>query len=162
MPSFDVVSKLDWAEVMNALNQAQREVGTRFDFKDTATELDRVENALIITSNAEDRARAAQDVLEQKIVRRKVSLKHFEPQPPETGSRGSAKIVVKVKEGIDSDNARKIVKLIKDAKLKVQAAIIEQTVRVTGKKKDDLQQAIQLLRGAENLNLDLQFINFRD
>jgi cyclic-di-GMP-binding protein len=162
MPSFDVVSKVDWAEVSNALTQAQREVAQRFDFKGTDAELEKTDEGIIVRANAEDRAKAAVEVLEQKLVRRKVSLKHLEVKDPERGPKGSTKIVIKVKEGIESEKAKEIVKLVKDSKLKVQAAIQQDAVRISGKKKDDLQDAIQMLRGAEQLELDLQFVNFRD
>lgn len=162
MPSFDVVSKVDWAEVTNALTQAQKEVAQRFDFKGTETELERTAEGIVVRSSAEERAEAAIGVLEEKLVRRKVSLKHLDRGKPEKGPKGSTRILIKVKEGIEPDKARQIVKLLKDSKLKVQAAIQEQTVRVSGKKRDDLQAAIQLLRGAQDLDLDLQFINFRD
>jgi uncharacterized protein YajQ (UPF0234 family) len=162
MPSFDVVSKVDWAELTNAFTQAEREIGQRFDFKGTQTSLERNDKALLIESSTEDRAQAAYSVLEEKLIRRKVSLKHFEKQKPEKGPKGSIKVGVVVKEGIEVEKARQIVKMIKDAKLKVQASIHEDSVRVSGKKKDDLQSAMQLLRAADDLELDLQFVNFRD
>lgn len=163
MPSFDVVSKVDWAEFGNALLQAQREVGTRFDFRDTATTIEKNEAGVLIESSTEDRAKAALVVLEEKLIRRKVSLKHLEkPKKLERGPKGSTKLPVLVKEGLEPEKAREIVKLVKDSKIKVQAAIHEDSVRVTGKKRDELQMVIQLLRQAESLDLDLQFINFRD
>lgn len=161
MPAFDVVSKVDWAEVKNALDQASREVSQRFDFKDTETSLEKTEVGLMVRANSEERARAAVGVLQEKLVRRKVSLKHTEVGDPEPGPKGSAKILIKVKEGIEQDKAREIVKLLKDAKLKVQAAIQQDLVRVTGKKKDELQEAIQLIR-SRDLGIELQFVNFRD
>jgi hypothetical protein len=163
VPSFDVVSKIEWAEFANALDQATREVAQRFDFKDTGTELEKLEQSVVIRSSTEDRARAALGVFQEKLIRRKVSLKHLDAGEPEPGPRGSTKIGVAIKEGIGTDKAREIVKLIKGSKLKVQAAIQESSVRVSGKKRDDLQQAIQLLKGkADELELDLQFVNFRD
>jgi uncharacterized protein YajQ (UPF0234 family) len=163
MPSFDVVSKVDWAEFGNALLQAQREVGTRFDFRDTATTIEKNEAGVLIESSTEDRAKAALVVLEEKLIRRKVSLKHLEkPKKLERGPKGSTKLPVLIKEGLESEKAREIVKLVKDSKIKVQASIHEDSVRVTGKKRDELQAVIQLLRQAESLDLDLQFINFRD
>jgi uncharacterized protein YajQ (UPF0234 family) len=100
-------------------------------------------------------------VLKEKLIRRKVSLKHFDAQDPEPGPQGSSKILVKVLEGIERDKARELVQMVKDSKLKVQAGIHEQSVRVTGKKRDDLQSAMQLIRGAD-LGVELQFKNFRD
>ncbi len=161
MPSFDAVSKLEWSEVLNAHNQAEREVGQRFDFRGTNSKIERNDKSFVVRADSEERARAALGVLEEKLIRRKVSLKHLDVGDPMPGQMGAAKIPVGFKEGIDRDNARKIVKIIKDSKLKVQAAIQEDTVRITGKKRDDLQAAMQHLRDAE-LEIELQFVNFRD
>lgn len=162
MPSFDVVSKVDWAEVKNAVNQAEQEVGQRFDFKGTGAGIELKDKLVILRANTEERVKAVLDVLQTKLVRRKVSLKHLDQGEPEKGPRGTFKLDVRVKEGIETEKAKEIVKLIKDKKLKVQAAIHEDSVRVSGKKRDDLQEVIQMLRGAEKLDLDLQFVNFRD
>jgi cyclic-di-GMP-binding protein len=162
MPSFDVVSKVDWAEFGNALLQAQKEIGQRFDFRNTETALEKNEEGIVIIANAVDRCKAALVVLEEKLVKRKVSLKHLDKQEPGKGPKGTVKLVVKLKEGIETEKAKQIVKIVKDSKLKVQAAIHEDAVRVSGKKRDDLQETMRLLRGAENLELDLQFTNFRD
>lgn len=162
MPSFDVVSKLDWSELGNALLQAQREIGQRFDFKGTGTTLEKNETGIVILSDTVERARAAHALLEEKLIRRKVSLKHFELQDPERGPKGTTRMLLKIHEGIETEKAKAIVKLIKDEKLKVQASIQDQSVRISAKKKDDLQAAIHFLRAAESLELDLQFVNFRD
>lgn len=161
MPSFDVVSELEWAEVTNALNQAQKELSQRFDFKGQDAVVERTEQGVVVRANSDDRTKAAWEVLKEKLVRRKVSLKHFDPGKLERGPKDSARITVKVKEGIDKDAAKEITKLMKESKLKVQASIQEQTVRITGKKKDDLQSAIQLLR-EKDFGVELQFKNFRD
>jgi len=161
MPSFDVVSELNWAEVDNALIQAQKEVAQRYDFRGTDASLERVEEGLLVRANSENRVQAALTVLEEKLVKRKVSLKNLDPQKPEPGAKGSMKILVKVKEGIDKDAAKKIVGLVKNSGLKVQASIQDEAVRVSGKKKDDLQEAMAALRGAD-VGLELQFKNFRD
>lgn len=164
MPSFDIVSKVQWNEVDNALNQAQKEIAQRYDFKDTETELEKKNDtppSIQVRSASEERAKAALGVLQEKLVKRKVSLKHLDPQNPEPTAKGGARIVVKIKEGIESDKAKRIVQIIKDSKLKVQASIQEQQVRVSGKNKDDLQGAIALVRG-QDLGIELQFINFRD
>jgi uncharacterized protein YajQ (UPF0234 family) len=162
MPSFDVVSKVDWAEFGNALLQAQKEIGQRFDFRNTETSLEKNEEGIVILANAVDRAKAAIVVLEEKLVKRKVSLKHLDKQEPGKGPKGTVRILVKLKEGIETEKAKQIVKIVKDSKIKVQAAIHEDTVRVSGKKRDDLQEAMRLLRGSETLELDLQFTNFRE
>jgi uncharacterized protein YajQ (UPF0234 family) len=161
MPSFDVVSKVQQNEVDNAFNQAEREITQRFDFKDTETELERTPEAVTIRSSSEDRAKAALVVLQDKLVKRKVSLRFFDPGKPEKTSKGGARIVVKIKEGIEVEKARAIVQAIKDSKLKVQAGIQESQVRVTGKNRDDLQQTIQALR-ARDFGIELQFVNMRD
>jgi len=161
MPSFDIVSKVPWNEVDNALNQALKEIGQRFDFKDTDTEVERTPDGITVRSSSEERVKAATQVLHEKLIKRKVSLKHLDPQKPEKTPKGGSKTLIKVKEGIDAEPARKIVLAIKTAKVKVQAAIQDAQVRVTGKNRDDLQAAMQLVRGLE-LDLELQFINFRD
>jgi uncharacterized protein YajQ (UPF0234 family) len=161
MPSFDVVSELNWAEVENALNQAQKELSQRYDFRGTDASVERTEEGLVIRASEDDRVKAALDVVEEKLVRRKVSLKFFEPGKPEKGPKGTSKLVVKVTEGIDRDKAKQLILLVKDSKLKVQAQIQDVALRVTGKKKDDLQAAIALLRGSD-VGIELQFKNFRE
>jgi uncharacterized protein YajQ (UPF0234 family) len=161
MPSFDVVSELDWSEVQNALAQAQKELSQRFDFKGTGASVEKTAQGIVVRASEEDRARAAVDVLQEKLIRRRVSLKHFDTRDPERGPKGSSKILLEVKEGIDKDNAKKIVTKVKESKLKVQAAIQADCVRVSGKKRDDLQNVIAMLKSAD-LDLELQFKNFRD
>jgi uncharacterized protein YajQ (UPF0234 family) len=163
MPSFDVVSKVQRNEVENAYNQAEREIAQRFDFKDTETELEKTAEAITIRSGAEDRAKAALTVLYDKLVKRKVSLRFMDAGKPEPTSKGGARIVLKIKEGIEVEKARAIVQAIKESKLKVQASMQEAQVRVAGKNRDDLQAAIALFREQqEKLEIDLQFSNFRD
>ena len=161
MPSFDIVSKVQWSEVENALNQSQKEIGQRFDFKDTDTELEKIEEGITVRSSSEERAKAALTVLREKLIKRKVSLKHLDEQKPEKTSKGGARILLKMKEGIEAEPARTIVAAIKESKLKVQSAIQDAQVRVTGKNRDDLQKAMQLVRQLE-VPIELQFINFRD
>ena len=161
MPSFDIVSKVQQNEVDNAFNQAQKEIAQRYDFKDTDTTLDRAPDAITIRSGSEDRAKAALNVLQDKLVKRKVSLRFTEPGNPEPTGKGGARIVVKIKEGIEIEKARTIVQIVKESKLKVQASIQESQVRVSGKNKDDLQAAIHAVR-ARDLGIELQFVNMRD
>jgi cyclic-di-GMP-binding protein len=161
MPSFDIVSKVPWHEVDNALGQAQKEIAQRYDFKDTGTELEKNVEGLSITSSSEDRAKAALNVLQEKLIKRKVSLKFLDVQDPKKTSKGGSSILAKVKEGIESEPAKKIVMAIKDAKLKVQSSIQEAQVRVTGKNKDDLQKAIAFVKGMD-LDIEVTFSNFRD
>jgi uncharacterized protein YajQ (UPF0234 family) len=160
MPSFDIVSKVQWNEVDNALNQAQKELSQRFDFKGTDTSVEKTDTGLLITSSSEDRCKAAYKVLEDKLVKRKVSLKHLEVKDPEPAGKGS-RMTITIKEGIEAEHAKELVRRIKDSKIKVQASIQEEQVRVSGKNRDDLQQVIALARAA-GLPLELQFINFRD
>lgn len=160
MPTFDVVSKLDRHEVDNAVDQAKREITTRFDFKDTGTEIERTEEGISIKSTSEGRIEGAYKVLEDKMVKRKVSLKSLDPQKPQPSGQ-TWRQLVKLKEGVDIDRAKQIVKAIKDSKIKVQASIQGDLVRVSGKKRDELQETIALLRG-QDFGLPLQFINFRD
>jgi uncharacterized protein YajQ (UPF0234 family) len=161
MPSFDVVCKLDLQEVDNAINQTLKEVGQRFDFKGTPTEVRREANALHLRSADDFKVRALADILREKLARRQVPLKALREGPIEPGPAGSAKQQLDLQEGIETDKAREIVKLIKDAKLKVQAAIQGDQVRVTGKKRDDLQTVMKLLRDGD-LGIAMQFVNFRD
>jgi uncharacterized protein YajQ (UPF0234 family) len=161
MPNFDIVSKVPWNEVDNALHQAEKEIGQRFDFKDTETTLEKSEDAITIRSASEERAKAALNVMQDKFVKRKISLRFTEPGKPEPTGKGGARIVVKIKEGIEVDKARILVQAIKDAKLKVQASMQDAQVRVSGKNKDDLQAAIQLVRTLD-VGIELQFVNFRD
>jgi uncharacterized protein YajQ (UPF0234 family) len=161
MPSFDIVSKVPWHEVDNAINQAQKEIAQRFDFKDTGTEIEKTKEGLVVRSSSEDRAKAALTVLQEKLVKRKVSLKFLDVQDPQPTGKGGSRILAKVKEGIEGEPAKKIVAAIKESKLKVQSSIQDAQVRVTGKSKDELQKAIALVRGMD-LPIEVSFVNFRD
>ncbi len=161
MPSFDIVSKVQWPEVDNALNQASKELGQRFDFRGTDTEIEKTDAGIVLRSASDDRVKAALEVFQEKLIRRKVSLRFLDVGDPKTTAKGGAQILVKVKEGIESEPARKIIGAIKDAKLKVQSAIQDAQVRVTGKNRDDLQKAIALVRGLD-LGIELSFVNFRN
>jgi uncharacterized protein YajQ (UPF0234 family) len=162
MASFDVVSQLNLQEVDNAVNQARKEIIQRYDFKDTATVIDWDKKEKIAVESADEfKVNAVDDVLREKLARRQVSLKAIEFGKVEPGPDGRAKQEIKLKQGIDSDKAREIVKLVKEMKLKVQAQIMGDQVRISGKKRDDLQSAIQTIR-ARDLDLPLQFINFRE
>jgi uncharacterized protein YajQ (UPF0234 family) len=161
MPSFDAVSKVNWAEIDNALNQVRKELSQRYDFKDTQANIEKTKEGLVVTANSEGRVEAALEVLKEKLVKRQVSLKHIDPQTAQPAGGSMFRQLVKVKEGIDRDRARKVIEAIKGSKIKVQAAIHEDTVRVSGKNRDDLQSAIALLRKLE-LDIELQFQNFRE
>jgi cyclic-di-GMP-binding protein len=161
MPSFDVVCKLDLQEVDNALNQTLKEVGQRFDFKGTPTEVRREANTIHLRSADDFKVRALADILKEKLARRQVPLKALVEHDIEPGPAGSAKQTLDLQEGIATEKAREIVKLVKDVKLKVQVAIQGDQVRVTGKKRDDLQAVMKLLRES-SLDIAMQFVNFRD
>ena len=161
MPSFDIVSKLDAQELDNALNQARKEIAQRFDFKGTGTEVEKTDAGIVLRSESEGRVEAAWDVLAGKLVRRGLPLEAFTRGKIEPAGGKTQRQVVTTQEGIPQDAGKKIIKLIKDQKLKVQASIQGDTVRVTGKKRDDLQAAIQAVKAAD-LGIAMQYVNFRD
>jgi uncharacterized protein YajQ (UPF0234 family) len=160
--SFDVVSKVEHQEVDNALNQAAKEVGQRFDFKGTGASIAwSGEEAVVITANSDERVKAVLDVFKERLVKREVSLKALEHDDPEPAAGGTSRLTVKIRQGIDSEKARMITKLIKsDAPKGVQAAVQGDTVRVSSKKRDDLQTVIALLKAAD-IGIPLQFVNYR-
>lgn len=160
MPSFDVVSEVDMHELTNAVDQTNREVGNRFDFKGTDSRVERADNVLTIHSESDFQIDQILDILRSKMATRGIDVGSLETGEVEEANM-RAKLAVTVRQGIDKDLARKIVKMIKESKLKVQAAIQGEQVRVTGKKRDDLQQVMAILKKAE-LELPLQFTNFRD
>jgi uncharacterized protein YajQ (UPF0234 family) len=161
MPSFDVVSRVDLQEVDNALNQTRKEVAQRYDLKDSKTEIAWDQKEIVITSADDFKVKAVVDVLQSKLVRRNVPVKNLDYGRIEPAAGSRARQAITVQQGIDSEKAREITKKVKSAGLKVQAQILEDQVRVTGKKRDDLQTAIQALR-AEDFGLALQFVNFRE
>jgi len=162
MPSFDVVSELNMMEVENAVNQARKEILQRFDFKGTATDLERdKELNVLVKANSEGRAEAALSVLMEKLAKRGVPLEGLDPQKVEPAAGGHVRQLVKLRRGLATEDAKKIVALVKASGLKVQAAIQGEAVRITGKKRDDLQAAMQRIRGGD-LGIPLQFQNFRD
>ena len=162
MPSFDVVSALDMQEVRNAVDQARREVGNRFDFKGTDSSLDLDDHVLTLNSSTEDRLAALREVLEEKLVRRKVSLKALDRGKVEEAAGSRARQRITLVAGISSDKARAINKFIKDRSAKgIQSQTQGEQLRVSGKKRDDLQAVMAALRG-EDFGIPLQFENFRD
>jgi uncharacterized protein YajQ (UPF0234 family) len=162
MPSFDVVSELNLMEVENAFQQARKELAQRFDFKGTNTDLERdKEGHVVVRAGSEGRAEAALQVLMEKLAKRGVPLEGLDPQKLEPASGGSVRQLVKLKKGLKQEDARKIVALVKETGLKLQAAIQGEAVRVSGKKRDDLQAAMQRIRGAA-LGIPIQFQNFRE
>ena len=162
MPSFDIVSRIDMQEVDNAVNVTSKTILTRYDFRGSKTEvsLDKKDKKIFVTTEDDMKMRAIQDALIENLVKRKVDRRCLNPKSTEPAAHGMIKREIAIKDGVDSDNARAIVKLIKDKKLKVQAAMQENQVRVTGKKIDDLQEVIQMLRGAD-IPIPLQFVNMQ-
>lgn len=160
MPSFDVVSEVDFHEVTNAVDQANRELATRFDFRGVEARYERADDVITMTADADIQLQQMLDILQSKLNRRGVDIACLDVADSEKLGK-KVKQKVSLRQGLDSDTSRKIVKIIKEAKIKVQAAIQGEKVRITGKKRDDLQQAIAALKAAE-LDLPLQFNNFRD
>jgi hypothetical protein len=161
MPSFDIVSKLELAEVDNALAGLAREIATRFDFKGSKSEVKREEAALTILADDELKLRQVQELVRMHMVRRKIDPGALEFKDPEKAAGQSVRQTVGLRQGIDQELAKRIVRALKDSKIKVQAAIQGDELRISGKKRDDLQAAIALVRGLK-LEQPLQYVNFRD
>ena len=160
MPSFDIVSEVDIQEVRNAVDQANREIDTRFDFKGVDAKFEQSETEITLRAEQEFQLGQMMDIVRQKLVKRKVDIVCMDIRDPETSLNAARQLVV-IKQGIDTVTAKKMVKEIKASKIKVQAQIQGEQVRVTGKKRDDLQQVINMMREAD-YDLPLQFQNFRD
>ena len=160
MPSFDIVSELNPHEVTNAVDQASREVSTRFDFKGTGAKFELADLVITLSAPADFQLKQMMDILKLKLTKRGIDIVCMKVDEPVVSGQ-TAKQVVTLRQGIDTELGKKLQRLIKDSKLKVQAAIQDKQVRVTGKSRDDLQEAIALIRGGK-LELPLQFTNFRD
>ncbi len=160
--SFDIVSKVDLQEVDNALNQARKEIIQRYDFKGSKTniELKQKENEIVVISDDDFKMKAVVDIMQSKFVKRNVPLKALTYNTIEAAAGGTVRQVIKLQNGIDKENAKLITKMIKETKLKVQAQIMDDQVRVSGKSKDDLQAVMALLRNAD-LKFAVQFTNYR-
>ena len=160
MPSFDIVSEIDMHEANNAVDQANREVSTRFDFKGSNARYDQKDEVVTLHAEVEFQLQQMLDILQTKLTKRGVDIACMDISDAQSTGR-TAQQIVTLKQGLDTPLAKKIVKLIKDRKMKVQASIQGEKVRVTGKKRDDLQQVIQMLK-EEKLEMPLQYNNFRD
>jgi len=160
MPSFDIVSELNLHEVTNAVDQANREIENRFDFKGTKAKFELDKNVVTVVGDADFHLRQLLDILENKLIKRGIDIRCMDKADPEI-NLAEARQKVTLRQGLESDQAKKLVKLIKDSKLKVQPSIQGDKVRVTGKKKDDLQEAIAMLRKSD-FEMPLQYENFRD
>jgi uncharacterized protein YajQ (UPF0234 family) len=158
--SFDIVSKINMSEVTNAVSQAMKEISQRFDFKGSKSNITQEKDALVIVSDDEYRLKSVLDILQTKLVKRGVPVKNLSYGKVEAALAGTVRQRVAMQQGIPTDKAKEIVKTIKDAKIKVQASIQADQVRVSGKSRDDLQTVIQLLKGKE-FGIELQFDNYR-
>lgn len=163
MPSFDVVSRINWAELDNALNNTKKAIANRFDFRGSTAEINYVQKDKKMHIYTEDRSKqeALREMFESAAVKRGLSLKSFDWQEPEIGAAGKMKRDIKLREGLEQEVAKKITKAIKESKLKVQASIQGEEVRVSGKQRDDLQSAMRFIEGA-GFEVPLQFVNFKD
>jgi len=161
MPSFDIVSRTELSEVDNAIQGAMREIGTRFDFKGSQCSLERTDESILIRADDDLKLRQVQELLRGYLARRKVEVGAFDFQKVETASGNTVRQIVLIKQGVERELAQKIVKAVKAAKLKAQIAIQGSEIRVSGKKRDDLQAVIALIKGQENQQ-PLQYVNFRD
>lgn len=158
--SFDIVSKTDYAEVSNAINQTRKEISQRFDFKGSKAIVDLTDKDLILSAEDETKLRNMNDILQSKLVKRGISLKALDYQKIEPAAGGTVRQVVKIQQGIPTEKAKEIVKFIKDRKLKVQASIQGESVRVSGKDRDTLQETIAKLK-AKDFGIDMKFDNYR-
>jgi hypothetical protein len=161
MPSFDIVSEVDKHELSNAVDQANRELANRYDFRGTEARVEQSEKVLTLHADSDFQLDQLLDILRLKLVKRGIEVSCLEVKDP-IGNGKMRKQDVIVREGVDKDLSRKIVKMIKESKIKVQAQVQGDSVRVTGKKRDELQQIIAMLRGNEQIDMPLQFNNFRD
>ncbi len=160
MPSFDIVSNIDQHEITNAVDQANREVTTRFDFKDTKARLELNKDNITLIAPSDFQLKQVDEILRNKLAKRQVDIRSFNYKEMNI-SLNETKQVIEIKQGIDTENAKKITKLIKDSGLKVQASILGDQIRVTSKKRDDLQEVIAMLRAAK-VAIPLQYVNFRE
>ena len=161
MPSFDIVSRLDLAEVDNALAGLAREIGTRYDFKDSKSQVTRQEGALLLLADDDLKLKQLHELLKVHLTRRKVDTGALDFKPPEKASGNMLRQTVALRQGVERELAKRLVRELKDSRLKVQGSVQGEEVRVTGKKRDDLQAAIALLRGLK-LEQPLQYVNFRE
>jgi uncharacterized protein YajQ (UPF0234 family) len=161
MPSFDIVSKVDLQEVDNAVNQTAKEIGQRYDFKGSKSELKLEKDVVKILADDDYKLKAVIDVLQSKFLKRGISIKALDYGKAEPASGGMVRQQINVQQGISKEKGKEIIAAIKDSKIKVQAQIQDDQVRVIGKNRDDLQETIQLLKG-KDLGVEMQFTNFRE
>lgn len=160
MPSFDIVSKVDMQEVDNAVNQAIKEIAQRYDFKGSKSEISLEKDSIKVLSDDDYKLKAVVDVLQSKFIKRNISIKAMQYAKPEQASGGMVRQIITIQQGISKEKGKDIIAAIKEAKLKVQAQIQDDQVRVTGKSIDDLQDIIALLK-EKNMDIEMQYVNFR-
>lgn len=158
--SFDIVSKTDYAEVANALNQTSKEISQRFDFKGSKASVELQDKELLLTAEDDTKLRNMNDILQGKLIKRGISLKALDYQKAEPAAGGTVRQIVKIQQGIPIEKAKEVVKFIRDTKMKVQASIQCETVRISGKDRDTLQEVIAALK-AKDFGIDMQFDNYR-
>jgi uncharacterized protein YajQ (UPF0234 family) len=161
MPSFDIVSKVDLQEVDNAVNQAVKEIGQRYDFKGSKAEVTRENESIKVLGDDDYKLKAVIDVLQSKFLKRGISIKALQYGKVEQASGGMVRQLITVQQGISKEKGKEIIAVIKESKIKVQAQIQDDQVRVSGKNRDDLQETIALLKG-KDLDVEMQFTNFRE
>jgi uncharacterized protein YajQ (UPF0234 family) len=161
MPSFDIVSKVEMQEVDNAVNQAVKEIGQRYDFKGSKSEISQEKDSIKVLADDDYKLKAVIDVLQSKFIKRGISIKALQYGKAESASGGMVRQVITIQQGISKEKGKEIIAVVKESKIKVQAQIQDDQVRVTGKNRDDLQETIQLLKG-KDLGVELQFTNFRE
>src|SRR5438552_1360133 len=161
MPSFDIVSEVDTQEIDNAINQARKDLATRFDFKGTVAEMEFEKDKITLTAEDGNRLRGLREIVINKLSKRGVDLRNIDQQEPAISSIGHARQELKIQQGLEGEKAKEIIKAIKAAGFKVQSALQDRQIRVTGKKKDELQSVIQFVRG-HDFKVATNFKNFRD
>jgi cyclic-di-GMP-binding protein len=161
MPSFDIVSEVDKQEIDNAINQARKELATRFDFKGTIAEIEEEKDKITLTAEDASRLRGLREIVIGKLAKRNIDLRNIEQVDPVISPLGHARQELKIRQGLEGEKAKEIIKAIKAQNFKVQSALQERQIRVTGKKRDDLQDVIQFVRG-QDFEVATSFQNFRD
>jgi len=160
MPSFDIVSKVDMQEVDNAVNQTVKEIAQRYDFKGSKSEISQEKDTIKVLADDDFKLKAVIDILQSKFLKRGISIKALQYGKAENASGGMVRQIITIQQGVSKEKGKEIIAAIKETKLKVQAQIMEDQVRVTGKNIDDLQEVIAMLKG-KDLDIEMQFINFR-
>lgn len=161
MPSFDIVSKVDMQEVDNAVNQTVKEIAQRYDFKGSKSEITQEKDSIKVLADDDFKLKAVIDILQSKFLKRGISIKALQYGKAENASGGMVRQIITIQQGVSKEKGKEIIAVIKESKIKVQAQIQDEQVRVTGKNRDDLQETIALLKG-KDLGIEMQYVNFRE